>query len=256
MGSEMCIRDSNQSYSPYRNQIYFKQTPQLDSQFCHAMALSNLVGQAAGVAVSPDDISYQAGKADTYNEGIGDLPFGIELPGGIKEDWQVLSKMGFCLQSDINPLLQSRFNLAPQEATYSSSQSIRDLGLSQPKWTIADMANALGKVCKNRISLPQTQLETISFEHSKDVGLLQSKIDTALDDQKYVAFSYNGHYVTIVGRTANCDYLIQDSIPKNFWESHEFEKQQANFATHGGAIEFLDEHLQRWPAATLSLIHI
>lgn len=242
---------SNQIYAPFRNQIYFEQTRQKDSQFCHAMALANLVGQATGVAISPDDISYQAAQDDFYNEGIGELPFDIELPGYLQHDWQAMIKIGFCPQSDINALLQKRFRLASQQATYMSSQKLHDLGATQDHWTVDDMANSLKKVCKNRIQLPQAQIENIKFSQNKDIKLLQTKIDATLDSGRYIALLYNGHYVTVVGRTSDCSYLVQDSIPRSFWMGHEFEKTQTVFTEHGGAIEFLDEHLQRWPADTL-----
>lgn len=258
--AEVCspVDLSNQSYSPFRNQIYSHAGVNTDSQFCHAMSLANLIGQAVGVAVSPDDIGYQAIKADPFNEGIGDLPFGAELPGSAKEDWDAMAGMGFCKQRDINSMLMRKLKLTSTQATYAATNAIHSLGFLQPDLKVNDMTQALEKACPSRVQLPsQVQLEILNFEpgtppSSTQSRLLQKTIDEVLNKGQYLTMTYRGHYVTIVGRTADCNYLIQDSIPQSFWTSSEsFANSQKEFERNGGAIKFLGEHLQAWPSTTL-----
>lgn len=248
----------NQKYSPYRNQYYFKLTPAFDSQFCHAMTLANLVGQVAKVAISPDDIVYQSSVADIYNENIGQLPYGTELSGFLKDDWEIVNQVGFCPQSDINSFLKTLSQDGNQDLTYEATQELYTYGISQTNWQVSDMAKLLNGICKNRIKINNYKLEKISIYNSQPYSeegrqqLFQDKIDEALNQSRYVGFLYQGHYVTIVGRTADQRYLIQDSIPKTQWISHSnFEERQHDFEDHGGAIEFIDEHLQAWPKASL-----
>ena len=248
----------NQNYSPYRNQYYFKLTPTFDSQFCHAMTLANLVGQVANTAISPDDIAYQSSNADIYNEQVGQLPFGIELSGFLKDDWEILNEVGFCPQDDVNSFLKTLAYEGNENLTYSATQKLYSYGMSQTDWKVSDMAKFLNGICKNRIIINNFKLVTYSIygdqfrSTERRQQFFKDKIDQTLNKSHYVALLYQGHYVTIVGKTAEQRYLIQDSIAQSEWITHSnFKSRQSDFAQHGGAIEFIDEHLQAWPMASL-----
>ena len=189
----------NQKYSPYRNQYYFKNTPALDSQFCHAMTLANLVGQVTNVAISPDDIVYQSSEADIYNEDTGQLPFGIELSGFLKDDWEILNEVGFCPQEEINSFLKTLPQGINQDPTYSATQELYTYGMTQTDWKVSNMANFLKGICKNRIKITNYKLDKFSIYNIQPLSeegrqkFFQEKIDQALGQSRYVGFLYQGH---------------------------------------------------------------
>ncbi len=229
-GGAICVpidlRDDH--VAPLRNQTFFLNSKVLDSNWCFAFALANVVGQALGQAVSPEDIAlkyylkgYNSYFAENGEKVDGLMPF---FRNGDPE-----GALG---------ILSSSGGYCPS-ARFASSDS-GDVGymhlLRTAHTNVSSFETSIEKGCSPRLHLPQDlglvgkRLEFVSYfpedpdrerRHAEERRVGLQMIDQSLESGKLALISivdnpHNAgfsHAVTVVGRDSTCNYIIQDSIP-------------------------------------------
>lgn len=116
----------------------------------------------------------------------------------------------------------------------------------------------LNGICGQRIQAPDFKWTAIEISNPSvpgDMGMsateIGDKIDQLLDKGHFVSYKHAFHEVTIVGRTEDCRYIIQDSIPESAWNHDGGLKVSLSAPEDQSQITFENQHFQYWPRAIL-----
>lgn len=242
----------NERVAPVRSQMYVDELGVLtESGLCHAFAAANLAGQAIGASVSPVTLALHAASADEHEEGFGSDPVlvtGFDVPGGTEDDLRLAMRSGLCTQTRLDSVLGHDGGGA------STLQDVYDFVRDHGAALTVDQATVwLDQQCG-----PLTPLAGFEVVHAKArdaneqldparIRDMVATIDRVLDQGRFVAMTDGGHAVTVVGRTADCSLLIQDSIPKSWWDVNKGrELQLSQLASTGDSITYLTDYVQAW----------
>ncbi len=207
--------------------------------------MSNVIGQALGIAVAPEDIAFQYWK--TYFEkqmnnkndilyGLFPIDDSIQLGGEMNDAAQALKPIGYCQAARFNKYIQT---LGKPKDWYIS------LHLRSQKLSIQAFKKEFEFACVPRVFLNsnlslkvETLKNDIQLKSDPEASIqgLIAKIDSTLGEKRFVILNYQHHVVTIVGKSEDCSYIIQDSIPLSVREWANAPKYY--FAHEGEFIQF------------------
>ena len=263
-GKERCrsIDLRNETTAPMRSQYIFDPDTgeYRDTQLCHAFTAANLLGQRAGEAISPEALAvFEWGLGEyayPYSESVVD--WYRDLTGFVKSDIEAALKVGYISQLSLDRWANfydpDESILSVDATTSSSSHSTQALmNIAYEKnYSFRSLKRLLKKLGKKKLKLNGWEISDFkSYSRYPSVAernrkILIERLDTVLEQNRFVAFDSGGHYTTIVGRTEDCKYLIQDSIPKAAWIKLSQKKNSSSwFEDYPNSI-FISEHLQVW----------
>lgn len=226
-----------------------------DSSQCASFSSALLMSQQLGVSINPVDAAVQNSIAILAREDkkLADLFKSQHL--------------GYCKQMAVDTYLKKEQNnfiqifndfvhhLNPNVDAYGYSEMTPNELQKISQWLdgICGERISIGSFIFSRIDLKPGDQTTVS---PSEGGSLMSaielgeKIDGLIDAGRFVSYTHGYHAVTIVGRTDDCRYIIQDSIPESAWNafggmntlSDEDDRAQ---------ITFKDQYFQYWPRAIL-----
>jgi hypothetical protein len=215
-----------------------------DTNFCGYFSSALLISQQVGISVSQIDYTFQIivnGRSDQKPLGFCGQKAVDAYRGRNSQDF-VQAFADFVHQ--LNP----NAKIDPNGLFEMNKSEKQKIG----QW--------LDKVCGERIPMPTFKTTTIGL---KTEGLLQvvdelmsateigEEIDRLLDKGQFVSYGHGFHLVTIAGRTEDCRYIIQDSIPESAWNKFGGLKVSLSAPEDEADITFENQFFQYWPRTIL-----
>ncbi len=232
--------------APVRSQLYLNDGELKDSRFCYAFTLANLIGQRLGKPISPESIGVE--YAISWPEQGNRFPLHMGYGGDIPDVLSSTLKHGnYCTVNEFSSYLKSEqmekwYLLLHNKANPSEFLQFK---------------KEFKEKCNGGVDKPFKELTFQAFENYKnkypyapphmEPEELIKQIDSQLKSGNMVALTYDNHYVTIAGRTEECNYIIQDSIPHSYRKAHQFR----NFYH-----KTQSEHIQLWTKDSLRKVFI
>ncbi len=228
-----------------------------DSGMCASFSAALMVSQQIGVSINPVDYAFKSvmGIVSRLDKSLS------------------FQHQGLCAQATVNAFLSENkdsfvqnFNdFVIQISPVSDASSFGQMDNTR----LEEASKWLRSVCNRRLSEPPLQhfgiqlrvegAELAEFLMPEGYSLMSKsemgeEVDRLLDQGNFVQYTHSGHAVTIVGRTADCRYIIQDSIPEYAWnefgavlEPGDVYKDAASANKDLARIQFEKEVIQYWP---------
>lgn len=230
--------------APLVSQMYADGGEVKDSRYCYAFTLANLMGRQFGVSVAPVDIAIQYIKVWPTVSSEQMFPTKYGWGGEIDTVFSALKQIGYCTNTNFDKYQKAIMSSGLNWYLSLNHQS----ELKSPNRIFNDVDIACGERLKVGASV------TLKWEYnqpsyplildSSTARRFISKINELLSAGRYVALGYDGHYVTIIGRTDFGEYIIQDSIPNSYRQLN--IKRNLYHKVEG-------EHLQIWTQDELNV---
>lgn len=234
----------NKNLTQQQTQIYSDNKELKDSRMCAAHTFANLVSQRVGFSVSAIDIAFQ--EAQTWDNPLSTPKNKLftnenEWGGHIYDHFKVMKKIGFCREDSLRKYLNSLNN--------NYTDWYNALGRRSDQIGYEKLVEEINEICGKRIHL-DSKIEYIESSW-QSTGTMQTpspmefvaEVDRLLNSKRFVALSYYGHYATVVGRTKECEYLIQDSVPASYRKLYNWKNLYSRT---------IGEHIQIWSVNALA----
>ena len=233
----------NLATAPLRNQVYRDQSGHYeDSCWCYAFGLANAAAQTLGFAVAPEHIALNANRDHAL--GFGGTAEKLFLYSGDTKDAHLkVTQAGGYVSANEFAKVSGGSNwytkLLDQTHGKTSTEFLAQINSSCPCTQIPAGWN---------LNIENVQWGS-GFELSQSHAM--RRLDSALDANRMVVIAFDtvpggigmSHIVTVVGRTVECKYIIQDSIPVSTWGIGPYLKL---FTESEG------EHYQFWDSEVLA----
>lgn len=241
-----------------------------DSAMCASFSSALLISQVLGISVSPVDYAFQSSLPKILEAIKQFHQLGVPTSEDISEINSALQsnkKIGFCSQEAVDAYFGKKQNYFIQAFNDSVHQINSSKSASDFEQMLVSELQKLGQwlndICSKRIQSPPHEFLTIETKAANYVPnqpgyTLMSKsgvggeIDRLLNAGHFVSYVHAFHAVTIVGRTEDCRYIIQDSIPESAW-TNIFGGLKASLSGQEDQdqITFENQHFQYWPRSIL-----
>lgn len=215
-----------------------------DSRYCYAFAMAALVSPVLGFEVDPRDIAVQAMKSWPQISANQMFDAKIKWGGDVQRIFPSVQKIGFCEHARFQDYVNQIGGEGPDWYTA--------LGLRVSSITPDDLFGEVEASCGPRQRLPtgmrfvyeqneESVKDPQNFQTATALRFLE-RIDSELNEGRRVILSYRVHYVTVIGRTEDGNYVIYDSIPHSYRVKNAFRNEY--HGTQG-------EHRQLWSREAL-----
>jgi hypothetical protein len=172
---------------------------------------------------------------------------------------------GFCRQEAVDAFLAKKQNGFIQVFGDYVRQVSGQIPIHLIEMNPSDLQKVtqwLNDICGERIQDPPGEWTTIDLKPKGSIAVaynypmmdaaeMGDKIDHLLDAGRFVSYTHSFHTVTIVGRTEDCRYIIQDSIPESAWNVFGGLKVSLSAQSDQDQITFENQFFQYWPRAIL-----
>lgn len=243
---------------PYLQHYLNADCTESDTRFCATFSSTLLISQQLGVSVSAIDRVFQNAMLRTSNP--------------------KMSRPGFCKQENIDKYFGKPTNnfvqafadfihkLEPKVEVRSNAIIEMNVGEQQK------ISQWLDAICGERIpergfDMPSADLKSKDYTGPTQIrpgytmmseSEMGEKIDQLLNAGQFVQYTHGFHAVTIVGRTADCRYIVQDSIAESYWKaegplmnSGGVYADPASALKDQAQITYENQVFQYWPRAIL-----
>lgn len=227
-----------------QSQVYIADGKEIDAGLCASFSSALLTSQLLGISVNPVDYAFQ--------NNLTMLDRSRKSPG-------------YCRQKAMDAYLgkkQSDFIQAFADYVRQVNGQVPTHLVEMDPNKVQKVVQWLNNICGERIQGPPDEWITIDLRSGSSVATTSSypmmsasemgdKIDQLLDAGHFVGYTHAFHAVTIVGRTEDCRYIIQDSIPESAWNNDGGLKVSLKAEEDQDQITFENQHFQYWPRAIL-----